>query len=293
MTDTNIGRLAYDKVGELEKAVAKATVGTGAVYTEKTTEFSLSSSELDNDVIENFSWNFASGDGSFAFVEVTSPQKTAVNIKLAFNGYVVFDEPLAGGRATMTRGGNLVKGENKLSVILSSNAKFTCVIKITLKGFFTEKITPAKLAVAGDGYFSVSAGGELSVYNNADITRLLTVYGVECGCACRLSGGDFLFAYKKYDEGVKIRVVATDGSEKSSFSLQGAFLDFSARPTSDGAIIYASTVNKLKEITYNGSAITVARTLVRSRKSEYAEAESGGLLAVKNPEGYGFVYGVE
>ena len=91
-SDFNAGKTALDKVNELEKRFAySAAKSSACVYSETQREISLTSSEIEKNVILNYEWDFFKKEASLLNFVVTTPQKGAVNIKLDFNGTEIFN----------------------------------------------------------------------------------------------------------------------------------------------------------------------------------------------------------
>lgn len=294
-SDFNAGKTALDKVNELEKRFAYSVAKSSAcVYSETQREISLTSSEIEKNVILNYEWDFFKKEASLLNFVVTTPQKGAVNIKLDFNGTEIFNGAMTDGTATLYRGGTMKQGKNTLNLTLTSSAAFSCAIKISLKGYFTENAAKDRLALCGDEYFTHLSSGIFSLYDCRTKARVISLYGIKFGCAVHLASGKFLFAVKKRGENAKLIITDLSGNIDKQISLGDTpYTFFGGRPSGSGAVIYAAAQGRLKTLTFNGETYATENTSVRCAKVEYCGANGKNMLAVVNPLNYAFAYEVE
>lgn len=294
-SDFNAGKTALDKVNELEKRLDYSAAKINACpYGETECELSLTSSEVEKNVILNYEWDFLKKEASFLNFVVTTPQKGAVNIKLIFNGTEIFNGAMSDGAATLYRGGTMKQGKNTLNLTLTSAEAFSCVVKISLKGYFEENSAKDELALCGDEYFSHLSSEKFSLYDSASKTRIITIYGVKFGSAVKLADGKLLFALKKRGENAELTITDLSGNVYKQIPLGDApYTHFCARANGSGAIIYAAAQGRLKIIYYDGENVTTEQTSVRCAKVGFCAANGKNALAVLNPLNYAFAYEVE
>lgn len=292
---TDYAKLAYDKVSELEKRFLLSTNdGATVSYRLKTDEYSLVVDSAYLSASKNFKWNFITSEASKLKIEVSTPQKSAVTILLTYDGSTIFNGAMTTGTATMSRGGNVPVGDVAVSLSLNSSAAFTATVKVTVGGYFTDEVKQTKLATVGDEHFSLLSGGDFSIYDNSSITRLLTIYGVKNGGATKLANGDFLLALIYENGEGELLELSPLGEYVRAFVLPGdGYRSFSLRATTDGATIYAASGCRLKEIILNATDVTVYPSSIRCASVTFAQCSSANYLAIVNPTGYAYLYGVE
>lgn len=287
------GRIAFDKTEEIERRLTNTLQGEPEPeYAEKTVTEVCSSSPIDCKVIKNFRWKLYASAGGQVTVDINVDSGSGVNVYLTYNGEVIFDTEIEGGKAVMHRGGGVPVGINEIDVVLSANEPFTVTVTVNRKGKFTVLSDEDALINVGQSDYAFLSGGKLTVYKGSNGSPLFSLYGVDCAGATKLSNGNYCIAAERIMEGASIFTVSPSGELGVKRIPSGKFTAFAVAADGNSAIVYGARQSRLVKYVFDGNSLTEEQTAVRAVGLKYTQNGNLKLLRVKNPIGYEYVYEV-
>lgn len=287
------GRIALDKTEEIERRLTNTLQSEPEPeYGEKTITEVCVSSPIDGKVIKKFRWKlYVSAGGQFT-VDINVDSGSGVNVYLTYNGEIIFDTEIEGGKAVMHRGGRVPVGINEIDVVLSASDSFTVTMTFNCKGKFAVISDEDELINVGQNDYAFLSGGKLTVYKGSIGSPLFSLYGVDCAGATKLSNGNYCIAAERLIEGASIFTVSPSGELGIKRIPSGKFTAFAVAADGNSAIVYGARQSRLVKYVFDGDTLEEEQTAVRAVGLKYAQNGDVKLLSVKNSIGYEYVYEV-